>query len=124
MAKAPIVTSVEVNEIEFKIDDMTTEPIIGMPIYEKGSSIRSKAHVLRIHTDAGITGEYFGGNAVEYAAIPKLARLLIGKNALNRELFYNDAKQALRQEASMGRSQIDIALWDIAGKLLDVPVQQ
>ena len=36
MAKAPIVTSVEVNEIEFKIDDMTTEPIIGMPIYEKG----------------------------------------------------------------------------------------
>ncbi len=124
MAKAPIVTSVEVNEIEFEIKDVTTEPIIGIPIYEKGSSIQRKAHVLRINTDAGITGEYFGGNAVEYAAIPGLARLLIGKNALDRELFYNDAKQALRQEASMGRSQIDIALWDIAGKLLDVPVHQ
>jgi len=124
MEKSPIVTSVEVNEIEFEIADITTEPIIGIPIYEKGSSITKKAHVLRINTDVGITGEYFGGNAVEYAAIPGLARLLIGKNALNRELFYNDFKQALRQQASMGRSQIDIALWDFAGKFLDVPVHQ
>ncbi|MDP7160864.1 MAG: mandelate racemase, partial [Dehalococcoidia bacterium] len=124
MAKAPIVTSVEVTEIEYEIADVTTEPIIGVPIYEKGSSIRHKAHVLRINTNDGITGEYFGGNAVEYAAIPGLARLLIGKNAMDRELFYNDAKQALRQQAGMGRSQIDIALWDIAGKVLDVPVHQ
>ncbi|MDA1257495.1 MAG: mandelate racemase [Chloroflexi bacterium] len=124
MAKSPIVTSVEVNEIEYEIADVTTEPIIGIPIYEKGSKITTTARVLRINTDAGITGEYFGGNAVEYAAIPGLAKMMIGKNALDRELFYNDFKQALRQQASMGRSQIDIALWDIAGKLLDVPVHQ
>ncbi|MBT4516066.1 MAG: mandelate racemase, partial [Chloroflexi bacterium] len=55
---------------------------------------------------------------------PGLASRLIGKNALDRELFYNDAKQALRQQAGMGRSQIDIALWDIAGKLFDAPVHQ
>ena len=124
MARAPIVTEVEVTEFEWELVDISTEPIIGIPIYQKGSTIRRKGHVLRIHTDAGITGEYFGGNAVEYAAIPQLARMLIGRNALDRELFFNDAKQAMRQQAGMGRSQIDIVLWDIAGKLLDTPVHQ
>ncbi|MBT6681726.1 MAG: mandelate racemase, partial [Chloroflexi bacterium] len=124
MAKSPIVTSVEIIQIEYEIPDLAIEPIIGIPIYQKGSSITPKSHVLRINTDAGISGEYYGGNAVEYAAIPGLASRLIGKNALDRELFYNDAKQALRQQAGMGRSQIDIALWDIAGKLFDAPVHQ
>jgi L-alanine-DL-glutamate epimerase-like enolase superfamily enzyme len=125
MTNSPIVTSVEVNVIEFETPDLTTEPVIGLPIYEKGSTMRRKAHVLRINTDVGITGEYFGGSALDYAAIPGLTRLLIGKNALDREMFYNDSKQATAAaNASMGRSQLDLALWDIAGKLFDVPVHQ
>jgi L-alanine-DL-glutamate epimerase-like enolase superfamily enzyme len=53
-----------------------------------------------------------------------IARSLIGRNALDREAIYNDAKQALRQHARMGMSQVDIALWDLAGKFYDAPIYE
>jgi len=52
------------------------------------------------------------------------ASSLIGRNALDREAIYNDAKQALRQHARMGMSQVDIALWDLAGKFYEAPIYE
>jgi L-alanine-DL-glutamate epimerase-like enolase superfamily enzyme len=50
------------------------------------------------------------------------ASFLIGKNALERELFYNQAKAILRKTDRMGIGPVDIALWDLAGKLYDAPI--
>ena len=47
---------------------------------------------------------------------------LIGKNPLQRGLIYNLFKRALRKLDRMSMGPVDIALWDIAGKLYDAPV--
>jgi L-alanine-DL-glutamate epimerase-like enolase superfamily enzyme len=51
-----------------------------------------------------------------------IAPYLIGKNALERERFYNQAKVILRKNDRMGMGPVDIALWDLAGKLFDAPI--
>jgi L-alanine-DL-glutamate epimerase-like enolase superfamily enzyme len=51
-----------------------------------------------------------------------VAHYLIGKNAFDRERIFNDLKRALRKQDRFGIGPIDIALWDLAGKALGVPV--
>ena len=124
VVKAPIITKIDVTEFSFDVRDVGMEPTIHASIYVKGNTQTVTGRVLRVFTDQGVTGEYLGGNPVEYAGLPQFVGAVIGKSALAREAIYNDAKQALRQWARMGMSQVDIALWDLAGKLFDVPVYQ
>jgi L-alanine-DL-glutamate epimerase-like enolase superfamily enzyme len=119
-----IIKKIEVREFETETRDCATEPTNDGSIYSPGSVKTGSRIILRIFTDQGVTGEYMGGNSIEYAGFPKFVRPLIGANALQRELIYNDARVALRQWARMGMSQIDIALWDLAGKYYDAPVYE
>jgi len=91
------ITKIEVREFESEVRDCAPEPTNDGMIYSPGSIRKGSRIVLRIYTDEGITGEYLGGQSVEYAGFPKFVKPLIGKNALQRELIYNDARVALRQ---------------------------
>lgn len=122
--KPPIVTKVEVFEFTYELQDIGAEGTINIPVYKPGSTLTMHPMGVRIYTDTGIVGEYIGGSKTEYSAIPMFIKSLLGRSALAREAFYNDAKQALRQHARMGMSQIDMALWDIAGKLFNAPIYQ
>ena len=122
--KLPVITRVDVTEFEYALNDMGLEGTISIPVYRKGATLTSVARIIRVFTDQGVTGEYLGGSATEYSALPMFIRAVLGRNALAREAIYNDAKQALRQHARMGMSQVDMALWDLAGKWFDVPVYQ
>ncbi|MBV9359280.1 MAG: mandelate racemase [Chloroflexi bacterium] len=93
-------------------------------VWEAGACHRQIGHVLRIDTDAGISGEYAGGMREGYAQVATAAQYLIGRNPLERERIYNDLKRALRKNDRLGIGPIDIALWDIAGKLYDAPVSE
>lgn len=93
-------------------------------VYEPGNRLRMAGYVFTMETDAGITGEYVGGNEVSYTQVGMVAQYLIGKDPLQRERIYNDLKRALRKHDRFGLGPIDIALWDIAGKLYGVPVYE
>ena len=124
MSKPPVVTKIDVTEFSYDLQDVRAHVKTRIAIYEPGSKIARTAHVVRVFTDVGIVGEHLGGNASEYGGVPAFAKALIGRNALAREAFYNDAKHALKQQARMGMSQVDMALWDIAGKFYDAPIYE
>ena len=91
---------------------------------------RSSAHAaLKVHTDEGLTGichvlEIYG------AAINELAPLLIGENPMNSERLWQSMYASI---GNLGRNQrevvtaigaLDIAIWDLKGKMLETPVHR
>ena len=75
-----------------------------------------------LETADGCKGEYFGGRSDIYPHLSFGARQILGKSAFERERFYNDLRRHLRKEDRIGLSQLDIVLWDWAGKRLGLPV--
>ena len=124
MKDRPKITKVEVHQFEIELKDMIVNPVNNIMTYEPGAVMTRRAHAIRIFTDIGITGEYVGGSATEYSALPLFVGSLIGRNPLDREEIFNNAKLVLRQFARMGMSQVDIALWDLAGKFYEAPIHE
>ena len=118
----PIITKIETHTYEYETENLGKDYNGFNTVYEPGNRMKSQGNVLRIETDQGIVGEYAGGGAAEFSTIPTFAHFLIGRSALQRELIYTEVRRALRQVARIGYAPIDIALWDIAGKLYDQPI--
>lgn len=87
---------------------------------------------VKIETDSGICG--FGESTLEYkekavvGAIEDLERALIGKNPDNIEKIFHDCVRDAYWRGgavlSSALSGVEMALWDIKGKSLSVPVYQ
>jgi L-alanine-DL-glutamate epimerase-like enolase superfamily enzyme len=78
-----------------------------------------------IEADDGARGEYvglWGATPIALAQILMLAPHLVGKDPLQREFIYDEFKRALRQYDHMGHGHIDIALWDLFGKRVGLPI--
>ncbi len=92
------------------------------------------SNVLWVHveTDAGITGlgeTFYGAGAVEAHIHDTLAHRLLGRNplhieALSRELVNLPLAQSSTGAEYRAASAIDLALWDIFGKVCNMPVHQ
>lgn len=88
-------------------------------------------NLVKVHTDAGVTGV---GEAYRGGGIPELVeytnRFLVGENPLDVErLFRYIVQEMSGHGGTTGKvvtaaSGIEIALWDAAGKILDLPVYQ
>ena len=93
------------------------------------------AHLVEVRTDEGIVGwgECFGPGNIALANKSIVERviqpLIIGREALAREAIWHDIYNTLRDHGQKGMpmqalSGIDIALWDIAGKVCGLPLHQ
>lgn len=118
----PIITKIEIHTYESERVNLGKDYNGFNLVYEPGSRIKTQGSILRIETDQGIVGEYAGGGGAEYSTLPTFIHFLIGRSALQRELIYTEVRRALRQVARIGFAPVDIALWDIAGKLYDQPI--
>jgi galactonate dehydratase len=85
----------------------------------------------RVHTDAGITGlgesGAWGHLEASQTALEKFGRYLVGQDPRRIEHHWNSMYRTgvFRGGAIMGAiSALDIALWDIKGKALGVPVSE
>jgi galactonate dehydratase len=90
---------------------------------------------IKIETNQGITGYGEGVDAVggTYYLAKQLSDRLIGKNPINVNRLFDDLRRVSPQAPFVGSqggvfisvlSAIDIALWDVAGKALGLPVYQ
>lgn len=86
--------------------------------------------LLKMETDDGITGwgEAFGPAAVNKAIIDHVyAPLIINRDPFDSEVIWEELYNKLRDHGQKGSpveaiSAIDIALWDIKGKALKLPI--
>ncbi|WP_148255392.1 mandelate racemase/muconate lactonizing enzyme family protein [Aidingimonas lacisalsi] len=87
---------------------------------------------VRIHTDAGPIGlgeTFYGAGSVAAHIHDTLSPRLLGRNPLNIEALHREMTALPLAHASTGAesravSAIDIALWDLLGKVCDQPVHQ
>jgi galactonate dehydratase len=85
---------------------------------------------LRLHTDSGLVGlgETYPRNPTEAALIhTDVARALLGRDPRDVERIWNDLFRRFDYQISGGAemrvlSAVDLALWDLLGKALEVPV--
>lgn len=93
------------------------------------------AHLVEVETDAGVTGwgECFGPGAVALGnkAIVEtvIAPMVVGSDPLDRDVIWHRVYNLLRDHGQKGMpmqalSGVDIALWDIAGKVAGLPLHQ
>ncbi|MCY4520973.1 MAG: hypothetical protein OXC13_09360 [Caldilineaceae bacterium] len=116
------ITSIELHTFTTEKHDLGTDYNGFNLVYEPGARLKAEGHVLVINTAAGVSGECVGGSPADYSQLPKLASYLMGRHALERERFYSDISRAQRQVARIGLAPLDIALWDLAGKLYEQPL--
>lgn len=83
--------------------------------FDPNSTLSFDGGSLRIHTDAGVVGEFAGWRA-DPKAVLRAAERYLGQPALDRERFYQGMKNSPVMAA------YDIALWDLAGKMTGLPV--
>ncbi|MCY4527892.1 MAG: mandelate racemase [Chloroflexi bacterium] len=118
----PRITKVEIETFTYELSDVARDE--HGPTYSPGKSITNTAHAITIFADVGVTGEYVWSGPIEYAGASVVAELLVGQDPLEREYIYSQIKQAMRQQADIGMSVVDIALWDLAGKFHEAPIHQ
>ena len=125
MSSTPIIRNIQLTRYDFPFENVGKDLGFAMgAFYEPGSMGSRRVLGIRINTDTGVTGEYMSVAPGTFEQIQSFAPFLIGKNATHRELFYNQAKIILRKQDRMGIGPIDIALWDLAGKLHGAPIYQ
>ena len=124
---------------------LTTEQVFPAPYAKAAADLKSKIKItdvncmivrgtwdwnlIKIETDAGVygLGEAYWGWGVKDLVINKMKGIIVGENPLNVDKLYT---KMLMQSAGAGAiggatvtaaSGIEIALWDLAGRLLETP---
>ena len=86
---------------------------------------------LRLHSDEGVIGlgeSFFGARAIEAYIHETAALTLLGRDPLQIERIHRDLTPYIgfigTGAETRGRSAIDLALWDLWGRVADQPVYQ
>ena len=113
------ITRITVTHYHYEVADLGLEERLGFDtVYRAGSRLPLNGSVLTIETNAGIQGEAPG------SVDERSAQYLLGRNPLHREIIWHDLKRSKRSRDATPPGAVDIALWDFAGKLYEVPIYQ
>ena len=103
--------------------------------YSQQYYAKRSAHLVEVETDEGVTGwgECFGPGPVALAnkgIVEKVIQpMILGMDPLDRDVIWHKVYNLLRDHGQKGMplqalSGVDIALWDIAGKVANLPLHK
>ncbi|MFT4701065.1 MAG: D-galactarolactone cycloisomerase [Yoonia sp.] len=103
--------------------------------YSQQYYAKRSAHLVEVTTDEGITGwgECFGPGNIALANKAIVERviqpLILGMDPMDRDVIWHKVYNLLRDHGQKGMpmqslSGVDIALWDIAGKVAGLPIHK
>jgi len=119
MTRSIKITRIVVTQYGYEIPDLGLEERYGFDVvYRAGDRLPSNGSILSIETDAGVKGETPGGIDA------RSARYLLGRNPLQKEIIWHDLKRSRRSPDGTPPGAVDIALWDLTGKLYDAPIHE
>jgi L-alanine-DL-glutamate epimerase-like enolase superfamily enzyme len=90
----------------------------------------SELGLLTLRTDAGLEGHAFLGSAMRSAALDAqsllrvLKPLVLGQDPLDRERLWQAMWQRSRSTTLRAIGAVDVALWDLAGKIAGLPIHR
>lgn len=101
--------------------------------YSQQYYAKRTAHLVEVRTDEGLTGwgESFGPGNVALANKVIIERviqpLIVGRDPIDREVIWHHVYNLLRDHGQKGMaiqalSGVDIALWDLSGKITGLPI--
>ncbi|KXA88708.1 mandelate racemase [candidate division MSBL1 archaeon SCGC-AAA259A05] len=117
-------TSIEVIEFCYTLENAGMDPDGFDLVFDPESELERKSVGFRIYTDGEVRGEYVGGMEAGVKQLDLIADYLVGRNPLKREKHWSKMKRSLRKFDRMGIGPLDIALWDLAGKYYQAPINE
>lgn len=113
------ISRVKTTHYSWEIEDLGKEERLGFDaVFQPGSRFPAGGSILTVETTAGVAGEVPGG------VDARTAQYLLGRNPLERDIIWHDLKRSQRGGLNSPPGAVDVALWDIAGKLYNAPIHE
>ena len=125
--KSPLIKKIEFTLFEVIIPSIAADPSGFSVWYEPGPGTLQKRFSVKIYSDDGHVGEYVPPRsraAVIMSAAVALAHFLVEKPVLERESHYRTMRRITKHVGDAGIGALDIALWDLGGKITGQSVAQ
>ncbi len=121
----PLIHSVEIKTFDYRLDGLEVDQRANT-VYCPGSHVIRRGIATTITDDDGTVGCYVNLDTDPSLTTQtrSLAPRLIGRSADAREEFYNEAKRLTRKTTAAGYSNLDVALWDLAGKRAGLSIHE
>ncbi len=116
------IKEIRIHTYRYDTPDIGLDRTGAIPTYRPGDTFTRAEGVLEIETEGGIVGQVAGWPRVEGALLPAFKHALLGRDALDREAINRDLKLLSRHYGRLSMGIVDVALWDIAGKVYDAPI--
>lgn len=115
-------------DVTFELEELPAQPLFDWRVGLPGSEPATTGGILRLTTDAGITGEARTGRGLVMADIVarRFRDELLGQDPMHRENLWHRMWELDRREGfpPYALGVVDIALWDLAGKAMGEPVHR
>jgi L-alanine-DL-glutamate epimerase-like enolase superfamily enzyme len=115
----------ELSQFSYRYDDLTVDANANT-VYCQGAHVIRSGLAIVVRDSDGNVGEFVNldSDPAMTAQTRQIAKMLIGRDVDTREEIYDDVKRIHRKQGAFGHSNLDIALWDLAGKRAGMPVHK
>lgn len=124
MRTSPLVQKVDITSFTYEVPDAAKDTKTGKLLFKKHAAAHMSSFAIRVESNDQV-GEYvahMGGRPAILAQVQTVANGLVGMPVAAGVSFGEFAQKQLQTLGGLGVGALDIALWDLIGKTLNVSV--